>query len=122
MARKNMTDYPTAWGDKKVSMIVHDGPVLYAPIVQDTPSPSGGDVVTAQEFGLKSIDAVFAMGSDNGQYDVVAFAIAGNPVSSFGGLPCAGVTLMWRVAATGAEAAAIDLSARSVKLLAVGPK
>jgi hypothetical protein len=55
MARKNQTDYPTAWGDKKVSVIVHNGPALYAPIVQGSP-PTGGDVVTATELGLKSID------------------------------------------------------------------
>lgn len=119
--RLNMTDWPTVLGDKRASVIVVTGPNPYAPIVVATP-PTGGQLIQAAAFGLKAIDWVQSMGSDNGQFDVVCYSANGNPVSTFGGLPCTAIRIQWLIAATGVEAGAVNLAARTVKILAVGPK
>ena len=106
--------YPKVPGDTPWSIADISGPVLYAPIAPGVP-PSGGQVVTAADFGLESLDWVGSMGSNNGQYNAVVIPSAFNS-----GAPLASVRLIWTLAATGAQAGAINLSAFTVRLFAIG--
>lgn len=107
-------EYPAVPGNKFWSPADITGPALYAPIVVATP-PTGGQVVTASQFGLQNLEKVWEGTSDNGAYKVIAFL---DPYLD--GRPAPQVRLMWITAATGAEAAAIDLSGRTVRLWAIG--
>ena len=85
----------------------HAGPSSYVQIA------GGGDVLAAQEFGLKFLERVSGGYTSDGLYQVVAI----NPTNG----PVATVALKWIVVATGAEvAAAFNLSASVVNLEAVG--
>jgi hypothetical protein len=78
--------------------------------------PTGGQLVTATDFGLQSLDFVQCMGSDNGQYDIACFPVPFSP-----GNPMTQVRVQWILSATGAEAAgAANLSARTIRLWAMG--
>lgn len=110
-----------AWGDRPYAIIDHAGPVLYAPIVPGVAPllPTGGDPVAPAEFGLTAgLEGIFQVGgSISGKYVVYAYQLGaynqglGNPTW----------TLQWVIAATGVEAAAIDLSAEIVRLVGFGP-
>lgn len=107
--------YPKVPGDSLWSITDITGPASYTQVTTGTP-PTGGQLVTAADFGLQSIDWVGVMASDNGQYSVAAIPAPFNL-----GNPLASVALQWSVAATGAQvAAAVNLSARTVRLLAIG--
>jgi hypothetical protein len=106
--------YPKVPGDSLWSVADVTGPNPYSPIVVGTP-PSGGQVLNASDFGLQSIDWVQSMASNNGHYGIVCVPGAFSP-----GNPMASVRLMWVVAATGAEVGAINLSAFTVRLMAIG--
>lgn len=115
MARELISgDYPNAIGNRRIAVIDHPGPASYTQVSVATP-PTGGDSVQAVEFGLKSLDAVLVMGSDNGQYDGTAFPVSGQLQ------PSTSVILEWVVAHTGAEvSAATNLSARTMRLVGIG--
>jgi hypothetical protein len=127
MARKNAVGYPTVMGNMKVGVWTHTGPTSYTQVAVATP-PTGGDSLSAAELlaqgGLKYADWVTApMGSDNGQYEVAVIPIDGNSQASTGILPSRNFVLRWLVSATGAEVApGTNLSARTVKLLGMGPQ
>jgi hypothetical protein len=124
MARKNLPDYPTSIGDKRLSVFVHTGPAVYAVIAVATP-PTGGDVVQAgPEAGLKYFDHVTGGVSDDGQFRVEAVYPAGNSASAAGAAQASTtVRLRWIVVATGLEVAGgVNLSGRTVRLKAIGPK
>ena len=127
MARKNQIDYPTIFGDRKVGMWNHTGPASYVAVINGTPA-SGGDSVPAAELisqtGMRFADVISGLlGSDNGQYEVTAIPIDGNAQRTDGFVPSKNWILRWLVSATGAEVApGVNLSARTVKLLALGPK
>lgn len=119
--------YPDSFGAKRAAVIPHQGPVLYAAIVEGVAPAlaSGGDLVNASEAGMKYID--FACGglTDSGTYRVecIPTTVSGIVASpSQVGTPKATYRLRWVVVATGAEAGAIDLSAEIVRLLVIGPK
>lgn len=107
--------YPKSPGDERWAVTDMTGPASYTAIVTGTP-PTGGQIIRAADFGLQSLDWVQSMGSDNGQYDIVCIPngfTLGNPLASF--------LLQWIVSATGAEVAgAVNLSARTVRLLGIG--
>ena len=106
--------YPKVPGDGFESVVDVTGPVNYTQIA-GTP-PTGGQVITAADFGLQSMDWVGAMGSDNGQYAAIVF-----PVPFTQGSSLNSVLLMWTLAASGAQAPpGANLSARTVRLLAKG--
>lgn len=68
--------YPKVPGDQPESIIDVSGPASYAPLVAGSPGPpitppSGGQRITAQDFGLQSLDYVTGMGSTDGRYFVV---------------------------------------------------
>lgn len=106
--------YPQSEGAKVVSVITKAGPASYAQLSNATP-PTGGQVVSAVEFGLKYIEYLDVSVSDNGQYS--AFATPGTSEA----LACDTWRLAWFTRATGAEVAATtDLSGRTVRLRAVG--
>ena len=123
---KVLEGYPQPMGTKKISVFYHTGPVLYVPVVVATPVTTG-DPVTDTEAGMRYIEAIIGGLSDNGQYRVEAIPGGGNPSQA---QPNGGTTgapqrtwrLRWEVAATGVEAAAVDLSGRTVRLIAIGSK
>jgi hypothetical protein len=109
-----LADFPQAVGNRMVSLVDHKGPASYAQIGVATP-PTGGDVLTAAECGMKFISAVSGQISDDGQYSVEA-----TPTVAAGG-EATQVRLGWSVFATGAQVAgAVNLSARTVRLIVWG--
>lgn len=101
-------------GDRLMSIVDHKGPASYASVVTGSP-PTGGDVLTATECGLKYITAISGQISDDGQYSVEA-----TPGQAGGGEGTSSV-LFWATANTGAQvSAATNLSARTVRLIVYG--
>jgi hypothetical protein len=90
-------------GGLRAKLIDHDGPVLYA---------AGGEVILAATLGFRKIAFVVVMGSASGTYYCFPYIDQKGMDSQF--------KLYWFVAATAAEAGAIDLSTESTKLLVVG--
>jgi hypothetical protein len=125
--RKNQIDYPDVWGSKRVAEWAHVGPASYVQVSNATPA-TGGDPVPFSEIsgqgGLKAVDMLeVPMTSDNGQYEAVAIPIDGASQSSWGIQPSKNFILRWFVSSTGAEVAgAVNLSARTIRLRAIGPK
>lgn len=123
---KVLEGYPQPWGNKKVSVFYHTGPNPYVPVVVATPVITG-DPVSDTEAGMRFIEVMVGGMSDNGQYVIDCIPGGGNPSQpqpqgGTVGAPQRTWRLQWRVAATGAEAGAIDLSGRTVRLLAIGSK
>lgn len=89
----------------------HAGPVLYT--VMTWGPLAGGDVVYARDFGLTWLENVFSPGlTQDGLYWVdVAMPVSG---------PAKSAPLLWTVQSTGAQAAAVNLSASIINLAAVG--
>lgn len=107
--------YPAPPGNKRHSIIDISGPASYVQIAVATP-PTGGQQVAAAVFGLTQIEWSQSMGSDDGQFDIVIF---GQPLQK--NKPLAFITLMWIIAATGAQVAgAVNLSARTARIFAIG--
>lgn len=109
-----LSDFPQPFGNRMVSIVDHKGPSSYASIVTGTP-PTGGDVLTAAECGLKSISHVLNGLSDDGQYEVIGTPTVGaaGEVTQF--------RLIWTVANTGAQvSAATNLSARTARFFVIG--
>src|SRR5260370_33748373 len=114
MAGTIVKGWPQARGAKYESVVDHTGPASYTVVTTGDPV-TGGDIVTAAEFGLKFLDYVEATGSEDGVYDVVPIVSALDPV------PRTQVTLRWFPRAGSVEVAATtNLSAKHVRLCAVG--
>jgi len=106
--------FPVSVGANIMSILDHKGPASYTQLGVATP-PTGGDVLTAAECGMKYIDAVSSQLSDDGQYSVDATETIG------GASEVVLVRLIWMIAHTGAEAAgAANLSARTVRIIVWG--
>lgn len=115
--------YPTSFGSSRASVLGIVGPSLYTQITPGTPPApaTGGQVITAREFGLKYFDYVVAGLSDSGAYRVECIPGAQSGIGPRG--CCETYTLRWVVVATGAEAAgSADLDAEVVRVFALGPK
>lgn len=110
-------EYPAVPGSKMESVRTFAGPTSYVAVTTGSP-PTGGQSITAKQFGLVTIDNADGSGSDDGQYLVNIIYPTGQTVP---GYAPASIILQWIVAATGAEVAgAVNLSARIVRLKAVG--
>jgi hypothetical protein len=113
-AANTLDGYPQgAFGDRYASCVDHIGPAVYAPVVNGTP-PTGGDVLTAAEFGLKALTMVWSCESDNGQYLAIVTPTIGGK-----GEPTSWI-IRYVTAATGAEVGAIALNARTFRFFALG--
>ena len=121
--------YPKVPGDQPESITDVPGPAAYVPLVPGAPGPpvippSGGQVVTAEDFGLQSLDYVTAMGSQDGLYTVVVIPLTIEPwpnpplVTQLPDGTFSKVLLKW-VTAAGAEASG-NLSLSVVRLFARG--
>lgn len=110
-----------AWGDRPYAIIDWAGPVLYAPIVPGAAPalPTGGQAIVPSNFGLSAgLEGIFMVGgSISGTYIVNAV----QKTAYNQGQPNTTWALRWVIAATGVEAAAIDLSAEIVRLIGFGP-
>ena len=113
MAQNLIDGYPQSSGAKRESVLLVAGPNPYTAVSVATP-PTGGQVVQAAAFGLKYIEAAEGSLSDDGQYGVRVIHDS-NPKQG-----TTSIRLMWFTAATGAQAGAVDLSARSVRVRAIG--
>ena len=121
--------YPKVPGDQPESIIDVTGPASYTPLVPGTPGPpvtppTGGQRITAQDFGLQSLDFVVGMGSTGGGYFAVVVPELIQPLPS-PPLPTqlpdgtfAAVLLAWMQVAGGQASG--DLSKSTVRLLAIG--
>ena len=107
---------PFGLGDRLMSAITVTGPTSYTAITPGTPpaSPTGGQSIPASAFGLKFIDEVVGGLDQAGKYNVLAV-----PSMPSGGKGATSVTLMWILAATGAETSG-DLHTFTVGLTAIG--
>ena len=124
---RTFNGYPDSFGAKRVSVFPHAGPTSYTVITEGVAPllATGGDLVTAIEAGMKYFDGVITLGVDSGKYFVqVIPTTPSGVIATPTALPQPGTTarLKWMVAATGAEAGAVDLSAEIVRLFAVGPQ
>src|SRR5215471_21711463 len=68
--------YPKVPGDQPESILDVTGPASYTPVTPGTPGPpitppTGGQRITAADFGLQSLDFVIAIGSTDGSYSVI---------------------------------------------------
>lgn len=113
-AAGSLQSYPSPPGNRPWRVFDLQGVNPYAPIVVAAP-PTGGQVVKASDMGLSSIECAFVMGSDNGQYTGVCYPSVNTNGAEFGTM-----LVQWIVSATGAEAAAIDLTGRSLRILVLG--
>lgn len=120
---RTLDGYPTSIGSSLLSVNGITGPASYTQITPGTPPAvaTGGQQITARDFGLKYFDSVFAGLSDSGAYRVECIP------GTRSGLGPKGATqtyrLRWVVVATGAEAAgALDLDAEIVRVTVIGPK
>lgn len=104
MANTPIKDAMDTQGIRRQYTVDHDGPVLYA---------AGGETIQATVFGMKAIAQVIVSASDDSLY----FAA---PVFLKRGVDNSSFKLMWFVASSGAEAGAIDLSASTLRITAIG--
>lgn len=114
MAKLVVAGYPSPPGNKQFSELKVDGPTLYTVISTGSP-PTGGQTINASDFGLVSLEGLIVLSnSDNGQFGVRPIALKPDIQG------CPAYTLQWFTLATGAEVGAVNLSARSVRLLGIG--
>lgn len=122
--------YPKVPGDQPESIIDVSGPTSYTALVPGSPGPpivlpSGGQKITAQDFGLQSLDFVTEMTSMDAKFFVLVVPLLVQPLPNpplATQLPdgtFSAVLLAWYVVATGAEASG-DLSQSTVRLFARG--
>lgn len=109
--------YPAPPGNKHFSIV--DVPITtasYTQLATGSP-PTGGISINAQIFGLKYVEWAQCMGSDNGQYDAVAYVGTVSP-----NRPTTSLRLQIIVSLTGAELAAAQAIAagRTVRVLVLG--
>jgi hypothetical protein len=111
---KLLPGYPQACGGGLMSILDHIGPASYTQVTPGSP-PTGGDVLTAAECGLKFIDAVSGQLSDDATYEAEASMTVNNAGE------VTQVRLLWQTAATGAQVAgATNLSARQIRFIVYG--
>lgn len=111
--------YPKVPGDQPWSVLIVTGPANYTPVTPGSPgppvvSPSGGQLIRAQDFGLQSFDFVVGMASNDGLYFVAVIPLGGGGEFN-------SVLLNW-VEANPVEDVppATNLSTSTVRLLAIG--
>jgi len=112
--------YPDSWGAKRASVAEINGPASYTQYT--APTTGGQDVRVGPTFGIKTCD--FAVGgvTTDGLHRAEVVQIEAASVNGVT-LANAQLVLKWYVVATGSEVAgAVDLSAKVVRLFAVGPK
>lgn len=132
MLNRPFDGYPTSWGNIRASVFPHNGPDDYTPMtpVVGVVPVAGGDIVQCVEAGYKYFDRVGDGQSDDGVWTVQAVPVS---ISAIVGGPSQEYALRWisnitgmvggEAQTAGAEAADhTDLSAFTVRLLAVGPK
>jgi len=99
-----LTGYVDIWGKHAAGAIDHVGPTSYA---------TGGQTLTAARYGLRSLDYVGGGLSNSGTYYAVGKPVGRGAKTTY--------KLVWFVTATNAEvAAAVNLSAETVRLFAFG--
>lgn len=121
MANTSLPNYTNYWGSKYVWQGLHFGPTSYT---------TGGETFSAATLGWGGLEFVLADNMGQAAVNSVSMVV---PLSTsrtyFVGITfattatgvVASVTIKWFVVATGAEVAnATNLSAESVRLLAVG--
>lgn len=109
MPPATFSGYPGSIGAKNFALApnCHAGPASY------TQLSGGGDVLYAVDFGFKNFEHVWGGLTSDGLYRV-------EPVNPKTG-PVPSLALRWTVVSTGAQVAgAVDLSASSVNLAAIG--
>lgn len=115
MANANVKGYTDVWGKHGADVYDHAGPKSYT---QWSAPSTGGDVVKAATFGLRSIDFIVPIGyTVSGSYFVVAKLTAGG-----GGNPASAILIWYPIATIGTTqvTGSTDLSGETIRLLVVG--
>ena len=111
--------FPCPPGNLPWTVAVVKGPALYTPVTPGAVgvAPTGGQAISKEALGLP-VSVIWAgvLGSLNGQYTANVFL---NPATPMSGSQT-GIILQWLLAATMVEVGAIDLSAQTVRILAIG--
>src|SRR6266851_3203010 len=108
-----MPDFPISIGNRKLSCITLTGLNPYVAVSGGSP-PTGGQALAASQFGLTYLDAVFCGLTDGGVYTAVW-----TPTSSTTNGVKSGI-LMWTTSNGGAEVGSVDLSAKTLRVTAIG--
>jgi len=103
--------FPRAFSGKIENVITLAGPSSYTSVTPGS-TPTGGQSVTAAQFGMKFIEFLDGCCDATGTYAVRAIPLASSAKATTW-------TLQWVVAATGVETTG-DLSTYTVRLRAVG--
>lgn len=107
--------YPKVPGDGLWSVADITGPSSYSQINPGTPV-TGGQKVTAADFGLQSLDWVGSMADNLGNYMVTAV-----PQSFAPGAPFSSMVLIWKNAYNSNQVSnGANLSTTTVRLMAIG--
>lgn len=110
-----LPDFPMGVGNRMMSILDHKGPASYSQLAIGTP-PTGGDVLTAAECGLKFITAISAQIDSTGTWAVDTSMTIGGAADGV-----TQVRLAWIVLSTGLQAAgAANLSTGTVRLVVWG--
>jgi hypothetical protein len=120
MANRPRDGYPAPWGSQLASVFPVNGPSSYT---QYTAPTTGGQSVTLQgPSGVKIADFVVGAVTTDGLHRAEVVQYIAGTVSGRS-LARAAVILKWYVVAGGAEVAGgVNLSAKVVNLLVIGPK
>jgi hypothetical protein len=103
--------FPTARGGKRECVITKVGPTSYTVITTGAP-PTGGQDVTAAEFGMKYIEFLEASACDNGLHVIRCIPTSSSP-------KCTVWKLQWCLAISGQETSG-SLDEYTVRLHAIG--
>lgn len=115
--------YRTSVGSSSLSIMGIQGPSSYTQITPGTAPAvaTGGQQITAAQFGLKYFDHVSAGLTDTAINRVEC--IPGGRSNNAPQGACTTYTLRWVVVATGSQVAgAVNLSTEWVRVKAIGPK
>lgn len=107
-----LPDYPISIGNRRMAVATVTGPSSYTAVTPGSP-PTGGQALSASQFGMKYLEAVHvgfgAGGTHTGYW---------SPASTTSNAVSSGI-LIWTVANGGAEASG-DLSTAVLRVTAIG--
>ena len=119
MAANTFTAFPeftaVPFGNRRMTAGLLTGPTSYTRVTVASP-PTGGQAVSASQFGLTYIDAIFATASDTGAYTADWTAKSITPQGVTAG------TLIWRTATTPIDevGGGTNLSAKYLRVVVIG--
>lgn len=115
MAANTLTllpDYPISIGNRRLAVATLTGPSSYTAVTPGT-TPTGGQALSASQFGMKYLESVTFSLDSTGAYTAYFSKASGAANAVTAGI------VIWTVANGGAEASG-DLSAKVLTVKAIG--